>query len=87
MRSADVLCSVSGIVSARIEDPLFEGQTKNRLANAGYFAGWQKKLYDALLDYWHGNVDFCDTFFRQVDCNIERRQKAAESAQSNGRRI
>lgn len=87
MRPADVLCSVSGIVSARIENPQFEGQTKNRLANAGYFAGWQKKLCDSLLDYWHGNVDFCDTFFRQVDCSIERRQKAEESAQSNGRRI
>ena len=43
MRPADVLCSVSGIVSTRIEEPLFEGQTKNRLANAGYFAAWQKK--------------------------------------------
>ena len=82
MRPDDVFSSVTGIVSVRITDPMFEAQTKNRLGNVEQFAIWQRSIQEALLNYWYGNVDLCEAFFTQVDRNMERREKSANAAKT-----
>ena len=79
MRSDDVFTSVTGIVSVRINEPMFEAQTKNWLGNVDRFAVWQRSIQEALLNYWYGNVDFCEPFFVQIDRNIERRERSADA--------
>ena len=79
MQPHDVFTSVTGIVSVRINDPLFEGQTKNRLGNVDRFVVWQRSIQEALLNYWYGNVDYCEPFFVQIDRNIEYREKTEEA--------
>ena len=58
---------------------MFEAQTKNRLGNVDRFAVWQRSIQEALLNYWYGNVDFCEPFFVQIDRNIERRERSADA--------
>ena len=81
MRPDDIFTSVTGIVSVRIDGPMFEAQTKNRLGNVDRFAVWQRSIQEALLNYWYGNVDLCEEFFTQVDRNMDRREKEASAVE------
>ena len=79
MKKEDVFSTVSGIIAVTIDDPLFEAQTKNRLGNAAMFKKWQNEMLEELLIYWYSNVDECELFFQQIDLNIEKRERAAET--------
>ena len=82
MKPEDLFSTVSGIVSVNIDNPEFEAQTKNRLGNVKLFRNWQILVQDEILNYWFTDSDQCESFFQQVDRNIEKREKDKEEYSS-----
>ena len=73
--SRDVLYGMCGAVSVRIAAPSFEGQTKNRLNNVAKFRCWVDRLTKKISDHWFTHPDECELFFRQIEYNVECRQR------------
>ena len=82
MKPEDLFATVSGIVSVNVDNPEFEAQTKNRLGNVKLFRNWQILVQDEILNYWFTDSDQCESFFQQVDRNIEKRERAEEKCSS-----
>jgi topoisomerase-4 subunit B len=73
----DVRDGIVGSIAIKLQDPIFESQTKNKLGNSDV-KGWiVNTVKQALVDYLHRNLDESDLLLNKVALNEKVRKDIA----------
>jgi len=73
----DVRDGVVGSIAIKLQDPIFESQTKNKLGNSD-IKGWiVNTVKQAVVDYLHRNLDESDLLLNKVALNEKVRKDIA----------
>ncbi len=73
-QSQDIRDGVVGAIAIKLQDPVFESQTKNKLGNTDV-KGWiVNAVKDAVVDYMHRNTDEAALILEKVARNEELRK-------------
>ncbi len=83
-QSQDIRDGVVGAIAIKLQDPVFESQTKNKLGNTdvkGWIVGAVK---DAVVDYMHRNLDEAQLIVEKVERN-EAVRKDIQAIQKQSR--
>jgi topoisomerase-4 subunit B len=75
-----------GAIAIKLQDPVFESQTKNKLGNTdvkGWIVGAVK---DAVVDYMHRNLDEAQLIVEKVERNEPSARTSRPSRSSPARR-
>ena len=76
--AADVRDGIVGAVSIRLENPIFESQTKNKLGNANIRGDIVNAVKDAIADFLHKNSDTAEILLNKVERNEQVRKELSE---------
>jgi DNA gyrase subunit B len=78
----DVRGGLYAIISLKIPEPQFEGQTKFKLGNPEIKSFVENKLFNFLKEYFGKNPDECKKILQRLNINLEAReaQKSAREA-------
>ena len=85
LRTDDVLEGITAIVSVKIPDPQFEGQTKTKLGNSYMRNIVYKAVVDKLGDFFEQNPKIAKELIEK-SINAQRAREAARIARENFRR-
>ena len=81
----DIREGLTAIISVKIEEPQFEGQTKGKLGNTEITGLVSKMLYDKLMTYLEENPSTARTILNK-SLDASRAREAARKARDNARR-
>ncbi len=74
---ADVRDGLIGAVAVKIQEPVFESQTKNKLGSTEV-RGWiVPQVKDAVVVWLHKNVDVADKLIQKIEANEKLRKELA----------
>ena len=74
---ADVRDGLIGAVAVKIQDPVFESQTKNKLGSTDV-RGWiVPQVKDAVVVWLHKNVEVADKLIHKIEANEKLRKELA----------
>jgi DNA gyrase/topoisomerase IV subunit B len=74
-QAADVRDGITGSIAIKVQDPIFESQTKNKLGNTDV-RGWiVNKVREALVDYLHRNLEEAELVLDKVVKNEKLRRE------------
>jgi DNA gyrase subunit B len=78
----DIRGGLYAIISLKIPEPQFEGQTKFKLGNPEIKSFVENKLFNFLKEYFGKNPDECKRILQRLNINLEAReaQKSAREA-------
>ena len=76
--SQDVRDGIVGAISIRLENPIFESQTKNKLGNTNIRADIVSAVKDAIADFLHKNTDTAEILLSKIDRNEQVRKELSE---------
>ena len=80
----DVRDGIVGSISIKLQDPIFESQTKNKLGNSDV-RGWiVNTVKQALVDYFHRHLDESELLLQKVSLN-EKIRKEIQSVKKQSR--
>ncbi len=71
----DVREGITGAVSVRLKEPIFESQTKNKLGNTDIRAWIVQEVRTAVLDLFHKNLDISKTVESKISHNEKLRRE------------
>lgn len=74
----DIRDGIVGAISIRLENPIFESQTKNKLGNTNIRGDIVNAVKDAIADFLHKNVDTAEILLSKVDRNEQVRKELSE---------
>ncbi|MDD3154791.1 MAG: toprim domain-containing protein [Victivallaceae bacterium] len=75
----DVRDGLAGAIAVRIQEPIFESQTKNKLGNTDIRGPVVAAVRDALVDYLHKNKPVAEILLDKVARNEQMHRKIAEA--------
>ena len=75
----DVLEGLTAVISVRIPDPQFEGQTKTKLGNNPIKGIVDRVVYDSLKSYLEENPDYAKRIMQKVVSAIDAREAAQKA--------
>jgi topoisomerase-4 subunit B len=74
-QGADVRDGVVGAIAIKLQDPIFESQTKNKLGNSD-IRGWiVNTVKSAIADYLHRHLELADVLLNKVELNAKVRKE------------
>ncbi|MFA6815900.1 MAG: toprim domain-containing protein [Lentisphaeria bacterium] len=78
--SDDVRNGIIGAIAIKLQDPIFESQTKNKLGNTDIRSDIVNKVKKAIAGELYKNVDLKEAIFEKIDKNVEinRQVRAAK---------
>lgn len=76
--AADIRDGIVGAISIRLENPIFESQTKNKLGNANIRGDIVSAVKDAIADFLHKNSDTAEILLQKVELNEKVRKELSE---------
>ena len=76
--SQDVRDGIVGAISIRLENPIFESQTKNKLGNTNIRGDIVNAVRDALADFLHKNKDTAEILISKIERNELVRRELSE---------
>ena len=76
--AADVRDGIVGAVSIRLENPIFESQTKNKLGNSNIRGDIVSAVKDAIADFLHKNSDTAEILLNKIERNEQVRKELSE---------
>jgi len=86
----DVRDGIVGAISIRLENPIFESQTKNKLGNTNIRGDVSNMVKDAVADFLHKHADTAEILLRKIDRNEQVRKELSEvrkKAKDNAKKI
>jgi topoisomerase-4 subunit B len=86
----DVRDGIVAAVSIRLENPIFESQTKNKLGNTNIRGDVSNMVKDAVADFLHKHADTAEILLRKIDRNEQVRKELSEvrrKAKDNAKKI
>lgn len=72
---SDVRDGIVGGIAIKLQDPIFESQTKNKLGNTDIRAGIVNAVKDAVLNYMHRHLDQANVIIEKVTLNESVRKE------------
>ncbi|MBO7741134.1 MAG: type IIA DNA topoisomerase subunit B [Victivallales bacterium] len=82
----DVRAGITGAVAIRVENPVFESQTKNKLSNPEIRAGIVNEVKAAIVDYLYKHPDVKDKIFEKIAKN-ESVRKEIQNIRKNSKEL
>ena len=74
----DIQLGIIGAISIKVQEPLFESQTKNKLGNADV-KGWiEQKVKSAVIDFLLKNTEAADALLEKIQRNEQLRKEIAK---------
>ncbi len=83
---SDVRDGIVGSIAIKLQDPIFESQTKNKLGNTDIRAEIVNAVKDAVLNYMHRHVDQANVIIEKVTLN-ESVRKEIQSVKKKSKEI
>jgi len=86
----DVRDGIVGAISIRLENPIFESQTKNKLGNSNIRGDIVNAVKDAIADFLHKNSDTAEILLEKIERNVQVRKELSEvkkKAKDNAKKI
>lgn len=80
----DVRNGVTGAISVKVKEPVFEAQTKNKLGNHEIRSDIVAKVRDVVLAYLHQHRDVADKLIEKINRN-ERMRKEIQAVKKEAR--
>jgi topoisomerase-4 subunit B len=74
-QGADVREGIFGTIAIRIQDPIFESQTKNKLGNNEVRSPIVQEVKTAIEDYLHKNKELADRILEKINFNERVRKE------------
>lgn len=74
---ADVRDGLIGAVSVKIQDPVFESQTKNKLGSTDVRSWIVPQVKDAVVVWLHKNTEVADRLVQKIEANEKLRKELA----------
>jgi DNA gyrase/topoisomerase IV subunit B len=84
MDPTDVRSGVTGAVSVKVREPVFESQTKNKLGNHEIRSDIVAKVRDVVLAYLHQHRDVADKLMEKISRN-ERMRKEIQAVKKQAK--
>ncbi len=75
LQSVDVREGLIAAVSVKVQDPIFESQTKNKLGNSDIKSSLQQEMKIALLDLFYKNPEVSQAIIERVQFNEKLRKE------------
>ncbi len=83
-QGSDVRDGMAGAIVVKIQEPIFESQTKNKLGNSD-IRGWIVNIVrKAIVDYLHKNLEEADLFLNKV-IQSEKLRKEIQAVKKNSK--
>ncbi|MDR0304976.1 MAG: ATP-binding protein [Chitinispirillales bacterium] len=86
----DVRDGIVGAISIRLENPIFESQTKNKLGNTNIRGDVVNAVKDAIADFLHKHSDTAEILIAKIERNEQVRKELSEvkrKAKDNAKKI
>lgn len=82
----DVRDGIVGAVAVKVQNPVFESQTKNKLGNTEIKSGIISEVKDFLIDYFYKHHDIAQSIFDKIAVN-ERIRKELKTVQQEAKEL
>ncbi len=82
-QASDVRDGLTGAIAIKLQDPVFESQTKNKLGNSEVRGPIVAAVKDAICDYLHKNRDAADIVMDKISRNEQLRKQIQQVKKQN----
>ena len=77
-QAPDVRDGIFGAISIKVNEPIFESQTKNKLANTEIRSQIISKIKNFIVDFLHKNKEIADRLLEKITANEKMRKNIAD---------
>jgi len=71
----DIREGMAGAIAVRLQEPVFESQTKNKLGNTELRGGWVSEVRDIIVDLLHRNPKAAETALAKIEETVKLRRE------------
>jgi topoisomerase-4 subunit B len=71
----DIREGMAGAIAVRLQEPVFESQTKNKLGNTELRGAWVAQIRDLVVDLLHRNPKAAETALAKIDETVKLRRE------------
>ncbi len=75
LQSVDVREGLIAAISVKVQDPIFESQTKNKLGNSDIKSAFHQEMKSALIDLFYKNPEIAQAIIERVQFNEKLRKE------------